>query len=437
MPEGIKLKYFMQNIYLYENKNVFLQNIYLYENNMEYSILERENYLQRLSIWIDKPVIKVIIGQRRVGKSMFMFQLMDYIRKNNSDANIIYINNENEEYQHIRDYEALQKEINAHLKETAKNYLFIDEIQDIAEFERALRSYLSKNQCDIYITGSNSRLMSSELATFLSGRYVEFKIHPLSFSEFCLFHALPKNNDTLLKYFRYGGMPFLKHLPLEDSTVSEYLQSIFNTILLRDIAERYNVRNIHLLKLLSRFIADNEGSIFSSLSVSNYFKSINIQISPKTILDYADYLKDAFIINQIERYNLTGKKILTSGGKMYYEDFGLRNSIAGGFKLTDIQKALENAVYMHLVRQNYKVFVGQVRDDKEIDFIAERDNEKCYIQVAYRLQLEKTIDREFNNLLNIKDNFPKMVVTMDELAGTDYQGVRHIHIFDFLQLNEF
>jgi len=399
---------------------------------MENLILERENYLQKLAVWIDKPLIKVIIGQRRVGKSMFMFQIMDYIRRANPDANCIYINTENEEYQHVRSYEDLQKGINVNLKKGTKNYLFIDEIQDITEFERALRNYLSKNQCDIYITGSNSRLMSGELATFLSGRYVEFKIHPLSFSEFCLFHALPKNNDTLLKYFRYGGMPFLRHLPLEDLTVNEYLQSIYNTILLRDIAERYDVRNIHLLKSLSRFIADSEGTIFSSLSISNYFKSINLQVSPKTILDYAGYLLNTFIINQVERYNLIGKKILTSGGKMYFEDFGLRNSIVGGFKLTDIQKILENAVYMHLVRNNYKVFVGQMRD-KEIDFIAERGSEKCYIQIAYKLQLDKTMDREFGNLLSIKDNFPKIVVTMDELAGTDYQGIRHIHILDFLQ----
>ena len=399
---------------------------------MENLILERENYLQRLAVWIDKPVIKVIIGQRRVGKSMFLFQIMEHIRQANPEANCIYINTENEEFQHIRNYEGLQKEVNVKLKKEAKNYLFIDEIQDIVEFERALRNYLSKNQCDIYITGSNSQLMSGELATFLSGRYVEFKIHPLSFSEFCLFHSLPKNNDTLLKYFRYGGMPFLRHLPLEDFTVNEYLQSIYSTILLRDIAERYDVRNIHLLKNLSRFIADSEGTIFSSLSISNYFKSINLQISPKTILDYAGYLLNSFILNQVERYNLVGKKILTSGGKMYFEDLGLRNSIVGGFKLTDIQKILENTVYMHLVRNNYKVFVGQMRD-KEIDFIAERGSERCYIQVAYKLQLDKTIDREFGNLLNIKDNFPKMVVTMDELAGTDYQGIQHIHILDFLQ----
>ena len=395
-------------------------------------ILERENYLQRLAVWIDTPVIKVIIGQRRVGKSMFMFQIMEHIRQANPAANCIYINTENEEFQHIKNYKDLQTEINAKLKKETKNYLFIDEIQDIVEFERALRSYLSKNQCDIYITGSNSQLMSGELATFLSGRYMEFKIHPLSFSEFCLFHNLPKNNDALLKYFRYGGMPFLRHLPLEDLTANEYLQSIYNTILLRDIAERYDVRNIHLLKKLSHFIADSEGTIFSSLSISNYFKSINLHISPKTILDYAGYLLNSFIINQVERYNLVGKKILTSGGKMYFEDFGLRNAIVGGLKLTDIQKILENAVYMHLVRNNYKVFVGQMRD-KEIDFIAERGSEKCYIQVAYKLQLDKTIDREFGNLLNIKDNFPKMVVTMDELAGTDYQGIQHIHILDFLQ----
>ena len=399
---------------------------------MENLLIERENYLQRLAVWIDKPVIKVIVGQRRVGKSMFLFQIMKHIRSINPQANCIYINIENEEYQHIRNYKELQKEIYTKLKKEGKNYLFIDEIQDITEFERALRSYLSKNQCDIYITGSNSQLMSGELATFLSGRYMEFKIHPLSFSEFCSFHNLSESNNTLLKYFRYGGMPFLRHLPLEDLTVNEYLQSIYSTILLRDIAERNDVRNIHLLKNLSRFIADSEGTIFSSLSISNYFKSINLQISPKTILDYAGYLLNSYLINQVERYNLVGKKLLTSGGKMYFEDFGLRNSIVGGFKLTDIQKALENIVYMYLVRNNYKVFVGQMRDT-EIDFIAERDSEKCYIQVAYKLQLDKTIDREFGNLLKIKDNFPKMVITMDELAGTGYKGIQHFHILDFLQ----
>jgi len=398
--------------------------------------LNRENYLQRIAVWIDKPVIKVIIGQRRVGKSMFVFQIMEHIRKTKPKANLIYINTENEEFQHITDHKILQKEVNARLKKNVKNYLFIDEVQDIVEFERALRGYLSKNLCDIYVTGSNSRLMSGELASFLSGRYVEFKIHPLSFSEFCLFHNLPKNNDSLLKYFRYGGMPFLRHLPLEDLTVNEYLQSIYSTILLRDIAERYDVRNIQLLKSLSRFVADSSGTNFSSLRISNYYKSIKVQVAPKTILEYVDYLKNAFIVNQVERYNLIGKKVLASGGKLYFEDFGLRNSIVGGFKLTDIQKVLENAVYMHLSRHNYKIFVGQI-SDKEIDFIAERGKEKCYIQVAYKLQLDKTIDREFGNLLQIKDNFPKIVVTMDEFAGMDYEGIRHIHILDFLQMDEF
>jgi predicted AAA+ superfamily ATPase len=398
---------------------------------MENLIIERESYLQRLSVWIDKPVIKVITGQRRVGKSMFVFQIINHIKKNNPNANIIYINTEQEEFQHIRDYITLQNEINAHLSETQNNYLFIDEIQDITEFERALRNYLSKNTCDIYCTGSNSRLMSGELASFLSGRYVEFKIHPLSFSEFCTFHSLSADNATLLKYFRFGGMPFLRHLPLEDTIVNEYLGNIYHTILLRDIAERYEIRNLHLLKVLSRYIADTAGTIFSSLSISKYLKSTGMQVSSKTILDYADYLKNALIINQAERYDLVGKKILTSGGKMYYEDFGLRNAIVGGFKMTDIQKIMENAVYMHLVRQNCKVSIGQLRT-LEIDFIAEKDGQKIYIQVAYKLILSETIDREFGNLLQIKDNFPKMVVTMDELSGNDYQGIRHIHILDFL-----
>ncbi|MCL2282327.1 MAG: ATP-binding protein [Fibromonadales bacterium] len=393
--------------------------------------IKREGYLQQIAAWIDKPVIKVIIGQRRVGKSMFMLQIMEHIKKTDKKANIIYINSEEEEFQGIRDYKALQKEVNAKLSKKAKNYLFIDEIQDIKEFERALRNYLAKNECDIYCTGSNSSLMAGELASYLSGRYVEFKIHPLSFNEFCLFHNLQKNNDSALKYLRFGGMPFLRNLPLEEEMAGEYLQNIYNTILLRDIAERYDIRNLHLLKTLSRYIADSTGSIFSSLSISKYLKSTGLQVSPKSILDYAYYLKNALLVNQVERYDLKGKKIFSSGGKIYFEDLGLRNNIAGGFKINDIQKVLENAVYMHLARQNYKVFIGQL-NSHEIDFIAEKSGKKIYVQVAYKLSSQETIEREFGNLLLIKDNFPKILVSMDELAGNDYQGIKHIHILDFL-----
>ena len=399
---------------------------------MKEHILERKGYLQQLAPWIGKPVIKVIIGQRRVGKSKFMLQIMKHIKKNDK-ANIIYINTEEEEFQHITDYKALQKAVNAKLSKKAKNYLFIDEIQDIKEFERALRNYLAKNECDIYCTGSNSKLMAGELASYLSGRYVEFKIHPLSFAEFCFFHNLQKNNDALLKYFRFGGLPFLRNLPLEEEMANEYLQSVYSTILLRDIAERYDIRNLHLLKSLSRYIADSTGSIFSSLSISKYLKSTGLQASPKSILDYADHLKNALLVNQVERYDLKGKKIFSSSGKIYFEDLGLRNTIVGGFKINDIQKILENAVHAHLARQGYKIFTGQL-NSHEIDFIAEKGNKKIYIQVAYKLSLQKTISREFGNLLMLKDNFPKIVVTMDELAGNDYQGIKHIHALDFLQI---
>jgi len=400
---------------------------------MKERFFNRKGYLQQLAAWIDKPVIKVIIGQRRVGKSKFMLQIMQYIKKNNKQANIIYINTEEEEFQHIKDYKALQKEVNAKLSKKARNYLFVDEIQDIKEFELALRNYLSKNECDIFCTGSNSTLMSGELASHLSGRYVEFKIHPLSLSEFCLFHNLPKNNDTLLKYFHFGGMPFLRNLPLEELLVNEYLQSLYNTILLRDIAERHDIRNLHLLKSLSRYIAESIGSAFSSLSISKYLKSTGLLVSPKSILDYADYLKNALLVNQVEKHDLKGKKLFSSGGKMYFEDLGLRNTIVGGFKINDIQKILENSVYMQLARQNYKVHIGALNSN-EIDFIAEKNGKRIYVQVAYKLSSQETIDREFGNLLLIKDNFPKMVVTMDELAGNDYQGIRHIHILDFLSV---
>ncbi|GHV09783.1 hypothetical protein FACS1894162_1170 [Bacteroidia bacterium] len=233
----------------------------------------------------------------------------------------------------------------------------------------------------------------------------------------------------------WKGKTICNGLPLEDSTANEYLQSIYNTILLRDIAERYDVRNLHLLKVLSRFIADTMGTPFSSLSISNFLKSQGLQVSPQSILDYTDYLKNALIINHVERYDLKRKKLFSSGGKLYFEDFGLRNAITGGFKLNDIQKILENAVYIHLVRNEYKVFVGQFRE-MEIGFVAEKNGKKVYVQVAYKLASQETIDREFGNLLKLNDNFPKMVVTMDDFAGVDYQGIKHIHIFDFLQQSD-
>jgi predicted AAA+ superfamily ATPase len=392
----------------------------------------REQYLNKVSPFIDKPIIKVIIGQRRVGKSMFLFQLMDHIKQKQKQANIIYINTEEEDFQHITDYKGLQKEINSKLKKGKKNYVFIDEIQDIQQFERALRNFQAKQTCDIYCTGSNSKMMAGELATFLSGRYIELQIHPLSFTEFCMFHNLSVTQDALLKYFRFGGMPFLRHLPLDDEPVYEYLRNIYNTILLHDVAARYSVRNLHLLNVLFRFLSDNVGGIFSATSISTHFKKFTLQYPPKSILEYLAYMQNAMIINEVSRYNLPGKRILTSGTKIYYEDIGIRNAVVGGFKPMDIHKILENVVYSHLIRQDYKVYVGQHRQ-KEIDFIAEKNSKKVYIQVAYKIIEQATIDREFGNLLAIKDNFPKLVVSMDDLAGHTHEGIEHVHVFDFLQ----
>jgi predicted AAA+ superfamily ATPase len=400
---------------------------------MTTTILDRADYLQQLVVWVDKPVIKVIIGQRRVGKSMFIFQIMNYIRKNDSKANIIYINTEEEKYQHVRDCVTLQNEVNVLLSPTCRNYLFIDEIQNVAKFEEALKSYLSEKKCDIYCTSRNLQVISDDLTIALNGKIVEFKIHPLSFSEFCLFHNLPKNNETLFKYFRFGGMPSLRNISLEDSIVNEYLQGMCNTILLCDIVERCETRNMHLLRQLLQFIANGEKTSFSSSSISKHLQSIGLHVSPKSILDYADYLRNALIINQVDRYDMANKKILASGGKMYFEDFGLRNAIvAGGFKMADIQRVLENAVYMHLIRQNYKITTGQLRH-REIDFIVERDGQKCYIQVAYKLDSQEIVDCKLGNLLFIKDDFPKIIVTMDDFADHDYMGIKHIHILDFLR----
>jgi len=399
------------------------------------SFIPRPLYTERIKPFIDKEIIKVISGQRRVGKSYILFQLIEDIKKENPLANIIYINKELKPHEEITDDSKLYQYVKANLLSGAKNYLFIDEIQEIEHFEKALRSLLVENCCDIFCSGSNANMLSGELATFLAGRYIEFTVHSLGYEEFLTFFQLENSTENLYKYLTVGGMPYLKVIGLEEFSVFEYLRNVYATILLKDVVAREGIRNIHFLENLIDYLADNVGNLFSASNIAKYLKSQRATVTTQTVLNYLKPLTSAFFVYKVPRYDISGLKIFEVGEKYYFEDIGLRNCIRGFDRRKDINKVMENAVYLHLRRFGYKVFVGQL-GSSEIDFVAERDGKCIYIQVAYMLIDENTVTREFGNLLKIADNYSKYVVTMDEYnSGSNYQGIEQVHLKDFLLKN--
>ena len=391
---------------------------------------KRKGYIDRIKPFMQKSVIKVLTGQRRVGKSFLLYQLIEEILAEEPDANIIYINLEDFAFSSLQTAEDLHSYIISHSKEKVKNYIFIDEIQDIPGFEKVIRSLLLNEDNDIYITGSNAKMLSGELATYLSGRYIEFKIYSLSYSEFLEFHGLTESETSYELYSRYGGLPYLLNLPLEDETVNEYLKSVYSTIVFRDVVSRYKLRNTLFLEKLIQFLSENIGNLFSAKNISDYLKSQHTTISVNQIQSYTEYLNNAFLIHRVERYDLIGKRVFEIGEKYYFENMGIRNIVIG-YRITDKAKILENLVYNHLLYKGYDIKVGYY-GDKEIDFIGEKNGEKLYIQVALKIDSDKTAEREFGNLLKIQDNYPKIVVTEDTFSGNSYEGIRHCSIRQFL-----
>ncbi len=393
--------------------------------------IRRPEYIAKIDPYIGKDIIKIIVGQRRVGKSYLLFQIMDELLKRGvRKADIIYINKELFEFDKIRNYRNLLNFIQKKTKNKRKKYLFIDEIQDIEQFERALRHLSAKGGYDIYSTGSNADLLSGELATYLSGRYIEIEVFSLSYLEFLKFHKLENNKESLLKYTKYGGLPYLVNLELNDDIVYGYLENIYNTIILKDVVGRYKIRNIAFLERLVEYLAENTGSIVSAKKISDFLKSQKTNISPNIVLDYLSFLSAAFLIFKARRADVQGKKIFEINEKYYFEDLGIRNSVIG-YKRMDINKILENLIFMHLKIFGYKITVGQL-GKKEIDFVAEKGGQRIYIQAAYLIANEEIKKREFGNLLEIRDNYPKIVVSMDEVKEERYKGVKHINIIDFL-----
>ena len=391
---------------------------------------KRKGYIDRIKPFMQKSVVKVLTGQRRVGKSFLLYQLIEEILAEEPDANIIYVNLEDFTFSSLQTAEDLHSYIISHSKEKVKNYIFIDEIQDIPGFEKVIRSLLLNEDNDIYITGSNAKMLSGELATYLSGRYIEFKIYSLSYSEFLEFHGLTESETSYELYSRYGGLPYLLNLPLEDETVNEYLKSVYSTIVFRDVVSRYKLRNTLFLEKLIQFLSENIGNLFSAKNISDYLKSQHTTISVNQIQSYTEYLNNAFLIHRVKRYDLIGKRVFEIGEKYYFENMGIRNIVIG-YRITDKAKILENLVYNHLLYKGYDIKVGYY-GDKEIDFVGEKNGEKLYIQVALKIDSDKTAEREFGNLLKIQDNYPKIVVTEDTFSGNSYEGIRHCSIRQFL-----
>lgn len=393
-------------------------------------IFVRQHYIDKIKPFVNQSLIKVLVGQRRVGKSYILLQLIGYIKAQTPNANIIYINKENLEFRNLQTGINLHDYIQTKLSKNGKNYIFIDEIQDIENFEDGLRSLLLNPKNDIYITGSNAKLLSSDLAGHLSGRYIEFEIHSLAYSEFLQFHKLEANEKSFENYLKFGGLPYLIHLELNENIVFDYIKSVYNTVLYRDVVNRYAIRNTQFLERLSEYLAQQIGNLFSAKSISDYLKSQQVSMPSNLVQTYAGYLANACLLHKVERYNITGKRKFEIGEKYYFEDLGIRNAMVG-YSPVDRAKLLENVVYNHLRFKGYEVTVG-VLGDKEVDFIAKKNNEIQYFQVALQINDEQTIEREFENLLMIEDNFPKHVITKDLFSGNTYKGIKHWDILSFM-----
>lgn len=393
----------------------------------------RQAYIDKIEKYLGKETIIVLVGQRRVGKSYMMKTVRDQ-KASNPDNNIIYIDKEKREFDSIRNYQDLNQYIDEHFVASKHNYILIDEIQDITEFERSIRSFRTEPNTEIIITGSNAKMLSNELSTLIGGRYKEIYIQSLSYEEFLVFHQLPDNDDSLAKYIQYGGLPGLAKIGLEEDDAREYQMDIFHTVLLKDVIMRNRIRNVPFLENLVRFLADNTGKLISANSIAKYMKSQGESITSTVIINYISFLCEAYILHKVNRFDIHGKRILETNDKFYFEDNGIRNALAGGTREGDIEKVIENIIYQHLIRLGYQVYVGQLQAG-EIDFVCTKpDGQRIYVQASYIIADMATREREFGNLRAINDNYPKYVISMTPLlTRNDDNGITHLHLRKFLK----
>ena len=393
----------------------------------------RQAYIDKIEKYLGKETIIVLVGQRRVGKSYMMKTIRDQ-KASNPDNNIIYIDKEKRDFDSIKNYQDLNQYIDEHFDAGKHNYILIDEIQDIKEFERSIRSFRTEPNTDIIITGSNAKMLSNELSTLIGGRYKEIYIQSLSYEEFLVFHQLPDSDESLAKYIQYGGLPGLARIGLEEDDAREYQIDIFHTVLLKDVIMRNQIRNVPFLENLVRFLADNTGKLISANSIAKYMKSQGEPITSTVIINYISFLCEAYILHKVNRFDIHGKRIFETNDKFYFEDNGIRNALAGGTREGDIEKVIENVIYQHLVRLGYQVYVGQLQAG-EIDFVCTKsDGQRIYVQASYIIADMATREREFGNLRAIKDNYPKYVISMTPLlTRNDDNGITHLYLRKFLK----
>ncbi|MDU4652651.1 ATP-binding protein [Sneathia sanguinegens] len=394
--------------------------------------VERKEYIDKIKPFINKPVIKVITGMRRVGKSTFLKIISQKILKDIDESNKIYLNFETLELLKIKTDIELVEYLNPLLKDKKnKVYMFFDEIQLVKNWERVINALRVDENYDIYITGSNSSLMSSKISTLLSGRYIQIEIQPFNFREFLKLYS-DKNlvyEELFKKYINIGGIPFLKYFDLDENSCAKYLQDLYNTVIVKDVIEYNKVRDVDMFNRILTYVFENIGQTFSSRSIQKFLKNENRNISVDTILNYLEYAKSAYIIKKVPRYDVVGKKILSVDEKYFITDHGLR--YAKGFSNEkNIERILENIVYIELLSRGYKVNIGRV-NDKEIDFIAVKGDKKEYYQVSYLLETEETRNREFGVYQKVEDNYPKYVLSMDKINFSQ-NGIIHLNIIQFL-----
>ena len=400
-------------------------------------MLKRDEYIKKIVPFIDKDVIKVLTGIRRSGKSVMLKLLMEELKNIGiNEKQFIYINFENLKYRNLKNYERLYDFILNKVDDKYKSYyIFLDEIQEVEEWERCVNSLRVDEdfKFDIYITGSNAKLLSGELSTYLAGRYIEFVVYPFSFKEF--FEIMKeKNKEIDLKeafqdYVKFGGMPFLHNLDYNFEASMQYLQDLYASIILKDITQRNNIRDTDLLERIINYVVMNIGNTFSATSISKFFKSENRKVATETILNYIKACEEAFLIYRVARNDLLGKKILNVNEKYYIADHGIREAIMENNQ-KNINQVLENIVYFEMLRRGYNVKIGKV-DNLEVDFVCKKNDETIYIQVSYLLASEDTKEREFSVLENIKDNYPKYVLSMDEF-DMSRNGIKHVNLIEFL-----
>jgi predicted AAA+ superfamily ATPase len=396
----------------------------------------RKAYIEKFSRYLHNKLVKVILGQRRVGKSYLLRMMIKHLIENQKipRKNILYINKDISALDFINSSNQLIKVVNEYrqvMKPMGKVFILLDEVQEIKDWEKAVNSLSQDYKFDyeVFITGSNANLLSAELSTYLSGRYIDFEIFPFSYEEYIGFNNLDKSKDSFLAYLKNGGIPESCHL--EDPEMKRnYLLSLKDSIVLRDIVRRHHIRDVYLLDKLLNFMIDSIGSLFSINKVVNYLKSSGYKCNAETIGNYVGYMKEAFFIHEVDRFDIKGKKILISEKKYYLNDLGFKYFLFSSFDFA-VGKYLENAVYLDLKRKGYQVYTGTLKN-KEIDFIAEKDNERKYLQVCYVLADESVIAREFGNLEQIADNYEKVVVSLDDVNFGNRKGIKHINAWKFI-----